>query len=49
MKIIEIKDIKEHLGKEVKLRGWVRNYRKASSKLRFVIFRDGTGEIQAVA
>ncbi len=49
MKTIEIKDIKEHLGKEVKLRGWVRNYRKASSKLRFVIFRDGTGDIQAVA
>ena len=49
MKTLEIKDIKEHLGKEVKLRGWVRNYRKASSKLRFVIFRDGTGEIQTVA
>ena len=49
MKTIEIKDIEKHLGKEVKLRGWVRNFRKASSKLRFVILRDGTGEIQAVA
>ena len=49
MKAIKIKDIKEHLNKEVKLRGWVRNYRKASSKLRFVIFRDGSGELQCVA
>ena len=49
MKIIEIKDIERYLGKEVKLRGWVRNYRKASSKLRFVIFRDGSGELQCVA
>ena len=49
MEIIEIKDIEKYLGKEVKLRGWVRNYRKASSKLRFVIFRDGTGEVQVVA
>ena len=49
MKTIEVKDIKEHLNEEVKLRGWVRNFRKASSKLRFVIFRDGTGELQCVA
>ena len=49
MKTIEIKDIEKHLGKEVKLHGWVRNFRKASSKLRFVILRDGTDEIQAVA
>ena len=49
METIEIKDIEKYLGKEIKLRGWVRNYRKASSKLRFVIFRDGTGDVQAVA
>ena len=49
MQTIEVKDIKDFIGKEVKLQGWVRNYRKASSKLRFVIFRDGTGEIQGVA
>ena len=49
MKTIEIKEIEKYLGKEVKLRGWVRNYRKGSSKLRFIVFRDGTGEIQAVA
>ncbi|RLC52361.1 MAG: asparagine--tRNA ligase [Candidatus Cloacimonadota bacterium] len=49
MKIIEVKDLKEHLGEEIKLRGWVRNYRKASSKLRFVIFRDASADIQCVA
>jgi len=49
MKIVKIKDIKEHIDEEIKLRGWVRNYRKASSKLRFVVFRDGSGVIQAVA
>ncbi len=46
---ITVKEIKDYLGKEVKLKGWVRNSRKASSKLRFVIFRDGSGEVQAVA
>ncbi len=49
MKLITLKDIKDHIGKEVKLRGWVRNYRKSSSKLRFVIFRDAHADIQAVA
>ncbi len=48
-KKIFVKDISKYIGKEVTLQGWVRNYRKASSKLRFVIFRDGTGEVQAVA
>lgn len=49
MKLITLKDIKDHIGEEVKLRGWVRNYRKSSSKLRFVIFRDAHSDIQAVA
>ena len=49
MKIVKVKDISNHVGETVKLQGWVRNYRKASSKLRFVIFRDGTGVIQTVA
>ena len=49
MKLITLKDIKDHIGEEVKLRGWVRNYRKSSSKLRFVIFRDAYADIQAVA
>jgi len=49
MKKVFVKDISQHLGERVKLQGWVRNYRKSSSKLRFVVFRDGTGMIQAVA
>lgn len=49
MKLITLKDIKDHIGEEVKLRGWVRNYRKSSSKLRFIIFRDAHADIQAVA
>jgi len=49
MKLITLKEIKDHIGQEVTLRGWVRNYRKSSSKLRFVIFRDAHSDIQAVA
>jgi asparaginyl-tRNA synthetase len=49
METIEVKDLQDYLGKIVKLRGWVRNYRKASSKLRFIIFRDGTSDVQCVA
>jgi len=49
MKLITLKEIKDHIGQEVTLRGWVRNYRKSSSKLRFVIFRDAYSDIQAVA
>ncbi len=49
MRYVTSKEIKNFLGQEVCLRGWVRNQRKASSKLRFVVFRDGLGEVQAVA
>ncbi|MCB5230386.1 MAG: asparagine--tRNA ligase [Candidatus Cloacimonetes bacterium] len=48
MKKVFIKDIAKHLGEEVKLQGWVRNIR-SSGKLLFIIVRDGTSEIQAVA
>ncbi len=49
MKLIEVKDIRDNIGEEVRIKGWVKNYRKGSSKLRFVIFRDGSGIVQAVA
>ncbi|MCD4829128.1 MAG: asparagine--tRNA ligase [Candidatus Cloacimonetes bacterium] len=49
MQTIQIYQLKDFVGQEVKLRGWVRNWRKQSSKLRFVVLRDGTGEVQCVA
>ncbi len=48
MQYIFVKDLAKHLGEEVSLRGWVRNIR-SSGKLLFIIFRDGTGEVQSVA
>ncbi len=48
MSDILVKDIASHLGQEIRLKGWVRNIR-SSGKLLFIIFRDGSGEIQAVA
>ncbi|MDZ4181813.1 MAG: amino acid--tRNA ligase-related protein, partial [Candidatus Cloacimonadaceae bacterium] len=48
MKHILVKNIGKHLGEEVTLKGWVRNIRH-SGKLLFIIFRDGSGEVQSVA
>jgi asparaginyl-tRNA synthetase len=42
-----ISHIKEFIGKEVKLKGWVYNIR-SSGKIAFLILRDGTGFIQNV-
>jgi asparaginyl-tRNA synthetase len=48
MNDVQVKDIKNHLGEEIRLNGWVKNIR-SSGKLLFIIFRDGTGWLQAVA
>jgi asparaginyl-tRNA synthetase len=48
MTTILVKDLSQFLGQEVELKGWVRNIR-SSGKLLFIIFRDGSGEVQAVA
>jgi asparaginyl-tRNA synthetase len=48
MSQVFVKDIGKYLGQEIVLKGWVRNIR-SSGKLLFIIFRDGTGEVQAVA
>ncbi len=48
MKTIRVIDISQHLGEEIKLQGWVRNIR-SSGKLLFIIFRDGSGDLQTVA
>jgi len=43
-----IKDIKENLGNEIYLNGWMYNIR-SSGKISFFQFRDGSGDIQIVA
>jgi len=48
MKYILVTEIAEHIGEEIILKGWVRNIRH-SGKLIFIIFRDGTGDVQCVA
>lgn len=44
---MRIRDLKDHVGQEVELRGWVYNYR-SSGKIQFLVLRDGTGLCQAV-
>lgn len=45
---VYIEDVASHEGREVSIRGWIYNSR-ASGKIAFVLVRDGTGVIQAVA
>ena len=44
---IYIKDLAEHAGKEVTLKGWLYNKRE-SGKVKFLILRDGTGYLQCI-
>lgn len=44
---VEIQALKEFLGKDVRLRGWIRTIR-SSGKIRFVELRDGTGVCQCI-
>jgi len=48
MKIINTVQLKDFLGQEVSLQGWIYNFR-SSGKLFFLQFRDGVGFIQAIA
>ncbi len=47
MQIIHISDLKNYVGQEVTLQGWLFN-KRSSGKVRFVILRDGTGYLQCV-
>jgi asparaginyl-tRNA synthetase len=47
MQNIYINHLKDYVGKEVTLRGWLFN-KRSSGKIRFVILRDGTGYVQCV-
>lgn len=42
-----IEDLKNHVGKEVELKGWAYNLR-GSKKIKFLILRDGTGLCQCI-
>ncbi|MFQ6112550.1 MAG: asparagine--tRNA ligase [bacterium] len=45
---VYIADVSKHVGKEVRIYGWLYN-KRSSGKLWFLLIRDGTGIIQAVA
>ena len=45
---IRIRDAARHVGAEVEIRGWVTHLR-SSGKVRFLVLRDGSGQVQAVA
>jgi asparaginyl-tRNA synthetase len=44
---IYINDLKDHVGREVTLKGWL-YHKRSSGKIRFVLMRDGTGVVQGV-
>jgi asparaginyl-tRNA synthetase len=47
MDTVRIDAFREHVGEEVRVRGWLHN-KRSSGKLRFLIVRDGSGFAQAV-
>jgi asparaginyl-tRNA synthetase len=47
MDFVYISHLKNFVGKEVKLKGWVFN-KRSSGKVKFLILRDGTGYLQCV-
>jgi len=44
---VRIRDLKQHEGRDVRVRGWLYN-RRSSKKLHFLQIRDGTGVVQGV-
>ena len=47
MTSLTVKTLKQHVGEEVELKGWLYN-RRGSGKLLFLQFRDGSGVVQVV-
>ncbi len=47
MALVSIGDLVRHVGEEVAIQGWVTHFR-SSGKVRFLMVRDGSGEVQAV-
>ncbi|MDE2774927.1 MAG: asparagine--tRNA ligase [Chloroflexota bacterium] len=46
--VIQIKDIADHEGQEITVRGWVYN-KTGKGRLQFILLRDGSGQAQCVA
>ena len=46
--VVQIKDIADHEGQEVTVRGWVYN-KTGKGRLQFILLRDGSGQAQCVA
>ncbi|MBN1300435.1 MAG: asparagine--tRNA ligase [Melioribacteraceae bacterium] len=44
---IYIKDLSDHIGEQVNLKGWLYN-KRSSGKVKFLILRDGTGYLQCI-
>lgn len=47
MNWLYVEELRDHIGEEVELRGWVWNIR-SSGKIHFIQFRDGTGFVQVI-
>ena len=47
MELKYIKDLKQYVGKEITLQGWVANKREGKG-IAFIVLRDGTGFCQVV-
>ncbi|HEX2982819.1 MAG TPA: amino acid--tRNA ligase-related protein, partial [Ignavibacteriales bacterium] len=47
MQKIYIKDLKNHVGKEISIQGWLYN-KRSSGKIKFLVLRDGSGLLQCV-
>jgi len=45
MKWVYIEDLKDHIGQDIEIRGWLFN-KRSGGKIRFLLVRDGTGIIQ---
>jgi len=45
MKWIYVEDLKDHIGQDIEIRGWLFN-KRSGGKIRFLLVRDGTGIIQ---
>ncbi|AFK86863.1 MULTISPECIES: asparagine--tRNA ligase [Thermoanaerobacterium] len=47
MNLIKINEMKDHVGEEVTINGWLYN-KRSSGKIKFLIIRDGSGFVQGI-